>query len=150
MLQRVSESFTRPANTDAYTANDLIANNATAGSVVPMTFALERGGRITRARLHKSSTGATNPAFALWLFDALPTTTAGDNAAMAGNYMTTLIGVLTGTVAHFATNGGVAFLTPAATLLAPDKTVYGLLVATGAYAPASGEVFTVTLEVEPL
>jgi hypothetical protein len=38
----VSASFTRPADTNAYAAGDLVANSVTAGSVIPMTFAVAR------------------------------------------------------------------------------------------------------------
>ena len=44
LIKKVTDSFTRPANTTQYTAADLVANNATAGSVVPLTFNTGRGG----------------------------------------------------------------------------------------------------------
>ena len=45
-VYRSTASFIRPDNTTAYADNDLIANHATAGSVVPMKFHQERGGKL--------------------------------------------------------------------------------------------------------
>jgi len=50
-----SASFTRPANTTAYADGDLVANSATAASVVPLTFTSSRvvgHGTIARVRLY--------------------------------------------------------------------------------------------------
>src|SRR4051812_4733252 len=57
--------FTRPANTTAYAIGDLVADNATAGSVAGMLFpnAVRNAGeaiRIERLRLRKSTALLTN------------------------------------------------------------------------------------------
>ena len=57
-LTVASASFTRPANTTAYSAGGLVANSVTAGSVVPMSFTVQRAAGLTfnlqRARLQKT------------------------------------------------------------------------------------------------
>src|SRR5689334_10112995 len=64
-------SFTRPADTTAYASGDLVANNTSAGSVTPMTFAAARaadkGFMVRRARMKKSTTGTTGAQFRLHL-----------------------------------------------------------------------------------
>jgi hypothetical protein len=81
-----SASFTRPANTTAYADGDLVANSATAASVVPLTFTTSRvvgQGTIARVRLYKSNPSATNANFTLHLFTSDPgVPTNGDNGAL--------------------------------------------------------------------
>jgi len=150
-------SFSRPANTTQYTANDLVADNATAGSVTPLTFSLYRlggSGIIRRARLHKTTTTATVATFTLHLFSAAPTVTNGDNGAFAISSVASLLGSIAIDMSSGAVAGtGSLKQFSAATAIGVDfgsldSTIYGLLVATGAYAPGSGETFTATLEVE--
>jgi hypothetical protein len=85
-----SASFTRPNDTTAYSANDLVANLTTAGSVDPL--AIPVGGysgminlRLVRARLTKSGTSATNANFRIHLYSQSPTCANGDNAAWSTN-----------------------------------------------------------------
>src|SRR5712691_11966257 len=78
--------FTRPNDTTAYASGDLVANSVTAGSVVPMEIAIQGNSmpgstRITRVRLAKSGTTATNANFRVHLYGASPTPTNGDNGA---------------------------------------------------------------------
>lgn len=82
---RASASFTRPANTTAYSVGDLMADNVTAGSVTPMvidlgvTEALIRG--LDMEDSNTSFPAATTIRF--HLFDAAPTFTVGDNGPAA-------------------------------------------------------------------
>jgi hypothetical protein len=156
-INNPSASFTRPADTTAYSVGDLVANSTTAGSVVPMAFVLGNvfgvgSFRTTRARLTKSGTGVTNATFRLHLYQvAAPTVANGDNGAWSTNGAVNWLGNIdvssmlaftdgaTGTGAFAA--GSEGFIK-----LASGVTVYGLLSALGTYTPASGEVFTVTLE----
>lgn len=96
LLTVISSSFTRPADTIAYAAGDLIANSTTGGSVVPMAFpltGLSGTGQtiILRTRLSKTNTSPTNASFRLHLYEAAPVVANGDNGAWstsrAANYL---------------------------------------------------------------
>lgn len=75
---------TRPANTTAYVAGQLLANSTTAGSVTYPTIAAARAndvaGTILRLRLKKSGTTLTNGIFRVHLYNVLPSVTNGDGA----------------------------------------------------------------------
>lgn len=151
-----SANFTRPANTTAYASGDLVANDTTAGSVVPMTFTVARVAQgsvtIRKARLSKSTTTTSNAAFRLHLYTAAPTIANGDNSA----WSTTRSGYL-GAI-DFSSSNALAFSDGTAingvpvvgteinVKLASGTTIVGLLEARAAYGPGSGEVFTVELE----
>lgn len=148
----VSANFTRPADTTAYTAGDLVANSTTAGSVVALSWVVGGGVNLRSIRLRTDNATITNGTFNLWLFDTNPITigvTNGDNGALAGVALSTVIAVcpidLDGSMGG---QGGVglAFYDPG--LIQIGGTVYGLLEARGAYVPASGQVITIVLGVE--
>ena len=159
LSSRQSASFTRPADTTAYASGDLVANNVTAGSVAPMQFAAKRPGasqRILSAALHKSGNGVTNAAFRLHLFSASPGVANGDNGAFVPSALTGYLGAIDVTVDLAGTVGAVGSGVPrtgvATSILSVASAtgvIFGLLEARGAYTPASGEVFTVTLDVTP-
>lgn len=155
-VKLISANFTRPADTTAYASGDLVANSTTAGSVVPLSFAAAaraagKGGKIVGARLAKSNASLTNASFRLHLFTAAPTTiTNGDNGALSTSGVADYIGALDVVVDRAFTDG--AFGRSGAPLsgnfleyVGATTTLYGLLEARGAYTPASGEVFTVTI-----
>ena len=164
-LIRVSANFTRPADTTAYTSGDLVANSVTAASVVPLSWTVSRTVlglvRVRRALLHKNQNSITNAGFQLHLFNASPTiATAGDNSVFATNvsgYDKSMGFIEFTSIARYA-DGAVSQgqcvddtnTKAAAMIVAPaaGRLVYGLLLATGAYTPASAEVFTVDLELE--
>lgn len=142
-----NKSFTRPADTTAYAANDLVANSTTAGSVVPLTFVLPAGAsKLTRVKLHKTGATATNASFTLHLFEDSPTVTNGDNGAFSSTEADKV-----GTVALDATGSqssddtSVSVTTDIVLTPDVDRYVYGLLEAEAAYTPESAEVFTITL-----
>lgn len=157
-----SANFTRPANTTAYAAGDLVANNTTAGSVVPLSWAniVRTAGdcvRIERVRIEKSGTSLTNASFRLHLFEASPTVTVGDNGvfntsgALATDKILNYAGSLPVTMVWSGSDGAIGMgvpLTGPAVTVTPSSgtTIYGLLEVTAAYTPASGEVFYVILE----
>ena len=146
---RVSSSFTRPGDTTAYAAGDLVANSTTAGSVSPMSWQCQgpyRSWLIQRVSLRKSTTTTTNASFRLHLFSASPTVTNGDNGALAGNWSDSVVQTYIGTVSLTATDGGFVGMVPEDGYQPiTDSIVYGLLSATAAYAPGNAEVFKVTL-----
>jgi hypothetical protein len=152
----VAASFTRPADTTAYASGDLVANSTTAGSVVPMPFAVARsrrvGVKIHRCRLRKSGTGITNASFRLHLYTSSPVCANGDNGPWSTDKAATYLGAFDITVDKAMTdgaagNGTVNVGSDIHVLMAGSATIYGLLECRGVYTPASAEAFTVTLEV---
>lgn len=159
---RLSSNFTRPANTTAYTAGDLVANSTTAGSVTPLSFAnaARVAGdcfRVERVRLLASSTSLTTASFIVHFFESSPTVSVGDNAAFdsAGALSTTGSAVYCGnvpvTLTTAGSDGAAGIGTPGVGVgitMAPQSgtTVYALIEANSAYTPTSGETFTVIVE----
>jgi hypothetical protein len=156
-IGNISALFTRPADTTAYAIGDLVANSITAGSVVPLAFKLDNSFpmgqfRLTRARLFKNGAVVTNATFRLHLYQALPTVTNGDNGAWLSTGSADWLGnVDFASMLAFSDGAAGSGSCPAGSeqfvRMKQGTTVYGLLAALGAYTPASGEVFTVVLEV---
>lgn len=156
-------SFTRPANTTQYATGDLVANSATAASVTPLTFEAGRGPgngiSIRRARLYKSDDDITSASFRLHLFSGDPTAsalTAGDNGAISLNtaiteYLGSIDVDMTASPDIYNTAGNLAVGVPLQGVeinhRPSSNVIYGLLEARGTYTPASGETFTVALEI---
>lgn len=153
-----SASFTRPADTTAYASGDLVANSTTAGSVAAMQFTVARiaagSGMIRRARIRKTGTSITNAQFRLHLYSAAPTASNGDNGAWLTDNAANYLGSFDVTLDKAFTDGAAGNGVPVSGseinfALASGQKVYGLLEARGAYTPASGETFTVSLETLP-
>lgn len=158
MIITPSYTFARPADTTSYTSGDLVANDVDAADVVPMSFDLSKyghaaSGKIRRVRLFKDDETVTAATFNVHLFSSSPVVTNGDNGAFA---VSTAAGFL-GTVAVDMSSGAFATTTDLAKAAVANPEInvdlgagkiYGLLEVTGGYAPSSGEVFTVTLEIE--
>jgi hypothetical protein len=156
-----SATFTRPADTNAYTSGDLVANSTTAGSVLSMAFAVAQiaAGSFTvrRARVKKSGTGVTNASFRLHLYRSDPVALSsgianGDNGAWSTKNVADYLGSLDVTVDKAFVDGAAGLGIPTTGtdidgVLASGQTIYGLLEARGTYTPVSAEVFTVELEV---
>jgi hypothetical protein len=153
----ISASFTRPANTTAYAAGQLVANSVTAGSVVPMAFKLDNSFpmgqfRLTRARLYKNGAVITNATFRLHLYQALPTVTNGDGGAWLSSGAANWLGnVDIASMLAFSDGAAGTGSCPAGSEMiirqGQGTTVYGLLAALGAYTPASAEQFSAVIEV---
>ena len=149
-------SFTRPGNTTAYASGQLVANAASAGAVVPMGFGV--GGnsmpgatRITRLRLAKSGTVATNATFRVHLYGSSPTPANGDGGAWSTNQAANYLGAIDVLSMKAFTDGccdvGAAAAGSEFLLRLPGgTTIYALIEARAAYTPAASEVFTLTLE----
>lgn len=158
-IYSTSATFTRPANTIAYSTGDIVTNDTTAINVVPLTFSIPTVGfLLTNAKIQTTNTVNTNAKFFLHLFQLAPTSSSGDNVAFnvtESNYLGNLFIDCTQIVFSNAVSGqGIndpnivqmqtdSNLNPNTTNIAGN--VYGFLVAAAAYTPASGEVFTVTL-----
>lgn len=157
-FRSISAAFTRPNDTTAYNAGDLVANNTAAASVAPMSW-IRTGSRpfiVSRIRLHKSAASVTNAQFRVHLFSATPViSTNGDNAAFASVVAGSAnwLGSFDGTMLATMNDGAVVNCLPTGPLLRRDyvgdpSTLYGLIEAVGAYTPAAQEVFTATLVTE--
>ena len=156
-----SASFTRPNDTTAYAASDLVANSTTAGSVVPLKFELGSQPafahlRLVRARISKTGTSTTNANFRLHLYSQSPTCANGDNGAWSTNQAAFWLGNIDVTSMLAFTDGcagtgslpagSEAFLRFTNNTASTPTYIYGLLMAQAAYTPAAQEVFSVTIE----
>jgi hypothetical protein len=158
-LQRfaASANFTRPANTTAYGVGDLVANHVTAGSVVPMSFALVLPPGVVyirRATLKKSTNTTTDAAFRLHLYLASPTPSNGDNGAWLTTHATYLgaIDITVDKVFSDSSSQGEGVPNVGSEIIVPvagGGAIYGLLEARAAYAPGNAEVFTLGVEGMP-
>lgn len=155
-------SFSRPADTTQYAANDLVGvtTSVAPGNAIEIIGAVDLNGegfRIEVARLRKTDKSLTSATFRLHFFSELPTWTVGDNGA--GGAITALaVADLAGHVGYVditmdrasATAGayGVGNPGPGAITIRPaEGTSFWVSVqATGTYTPASGETFTIALE----
>jgi hypothetical protein len=149
----LTASFTRPADTTAYASGDLVANSTTAGSVVPLSFTMNRvslqGGMIRRVRIRKTGTSITNASFRIHLYTAAPIASNGDNGAFLTDKAANYVGKLDVTCDQAFTDGASGNGTPVvgSEINYRADTYYALIEGRGAYTPVSGEVFTVELEV---
>lgn len=164
-----STAFARPADTTAYAAGDLIANDVDAADVVPGSLSLPRIGtgiKILGGILRKSGASVTNADFAVHLFSGslTPAPTNGDNGALnasqvlactgGADYIGNLVGakanirVLTGGTFCPLTVGVLPYLLVNAN---PNGLSLRFLIeALAAYAPNSAETFSLGLLYEPI
>lgn len=154
-----SASFTRPANTTAYSSGQLVANSTVAASVVPLVLPvlLTQGGAfsVRRVKLAKSGTTILSASFRVHLFTTLPTVaTTGDagvfatvvsgNAGAFGRFDVTLDQAL----ADGSHGQGIPLTGSEATgWLLNTTNIWALIEARAGYTPLSAEVLTLSLEV---
>jgi len=155
-IWNLSQSFSRPNNTTAYAAGQLVANSVTAGLVVPMAFTV--GGnsmpgqfRLSRIRLFKSGTSSTNAQFRLHLYGAPPSVANGDGGVWSTSGAAFYLGSIDVASMKAFTDGCADVGDDAAgsehwIRLAGGATYYGLMEARAAYTPVANEQFTVTPE----
>lgn len=151
-------TFTRPGNTTAYAAGDLVANSATANQVAAMSLQWGGGklnGSLSRLRLSTTNATITNGSFHIWLFANDPSllVTNGDNGALAGLSFSTYGLVHVAAVTLTASMGGVGgwgevTYDPPGKLNVPGQ-LYALIEARAAYVPADSEVFSLQAEIYP-
>lgn len=146
-------SFTKPSGTTAYQSGDLVANSGTAGSVVPMTLAIDnlsnRGCMIRRCRVRKSGTSVTTASFRIHFYKASPTVTNGDNSAWLSNEADDYLGSIDVTVDRAFSDGAVGMggASYGAEIIHKSDTLYALLECRSAYTPITLEVFTIEAEI---
>ena len=158
-LSIVSEAtYTRPANTTQYAANDAVSDSASAPAALEFADAAQvqhGAGVILSAICVSSANQATKPNFRLYIFDDEPTPT-NDNAAWAptdADFMN-LVAVIAftawevGTVTAGAGGNTVSIVSD---ISAPFRTspgsrsLWGLVVERSTYTPVSAEMFTFRL-----
>ena len=149
-----SDDVTLPAGTPTYAIGDLVANSATAGSVVPLIIAADPGTQafwLRKLTLRHSQASVTNSNFRLWGMNASPTVTNGDDGALAGTFLATVLfePILVDVEALLTGGGAIGSSLFDAGLLRIPKTSYWLIEARAAYTRAAAEVFTLELEGEP-
>ena len=163
-IVRVEDNFSRPADTTAYAAGDMVANTTTAGSVTAANSAFvlanvlrdaDLGGYIDQIVLRKDDPTTTDAAFRIHFFDTDPFATApgsGDNAAinLSDNAADDYLGYidvdmnldLFGSGASDSCLGVGYPTRPIAVKAASGTTIWGVLEVRDAYVPKSGETFT--------
>ncbi len=160
VLKSTSATFDRPSDTTQYSANDLVANSTTAGSVSPLSFTIGtgegRGIKIVGGKLQKSATTTTSSSMILHLYTSSPTVANGDNGAFSTDTagylgkitfptMTAFTDDALATMDAGAVSGGFNAINA---YLGSTSVIYGLLQAVATYTPASAETFTATLYIE--
>lgn len=152
---KISVEKTRPADTDNYSANDVISESATNGAGTKWTFSnVGRSGWVTQARVEKNA-GSDTPSLVLFLFSDDPTGELDDNAANTNpvyanisNYighidfdaMESLGASTSWTLATPGTGGNLPLR-----YITTEDALYGVLATRDAWTPGSGEKITVTL-----
>lgn len=162
-LHTIGTTFTRPADTNAYAAGDVVCNSTSAPVIMTFPGAARRGARggfgiLQDATLFSSANVATKLDCELLLFD---TTVAMDNDNAAFTPTDAELLTLVARVPFYASAwsagdatagaGGNAFC-QVSNLGIPFNVgavndLFGVLVARAAYTPVSAEVFTVRLKV---
>ena len=157
-----SQSITRPANTTTYTAHTAVCASTTV-VCSPLQFTLPSGGgpgsgSLLNVTMLKTGNTTANADFIVWLYSQSPYvgTTIKDNIGYVGPFAVDvpyLVGYATcGTPT--ATSDGTAQVWYECTLniTAPKgpvwngtNSLFGMIEVTAAYAPSSGEQFTVYL-----
>lgn len=154
-----SQTITRPADTTAYAAGDLVANSTTAGSVTPFRFYIPRGlGKNLIVKGHRvvksDQSDVANATFDVWLFASSPTVANGDNGALSADLVAAgYLGQLAGGAMVAGSDDAIAVVSAAETgwayhYLGAADSIYGLLEATAAYSPANAETFYVSLIID--
>lgn len=148
-------SFTRPADTTAYAAQDVVSNSTTAPTLLTFAGAGRANGGsglILSARHMKSSTGISGANYRLHLYKVSTVTPINDNAQFAMLYANRLNRV--GFIDFNHTAGGTGSDSSSALTTfvnlpfvcdAAATALYGILTVTGAYTPTSGEQHMIEL-----
>lgn len=154
---RVSATFTRPSDTTQYAASDVVSNSTSAPAVLTfsgMARGNGGGGRILTARHIKNNTATTSASFRLWLYRTAPTP-INDNAqfpllwANRANrlgfvdFTHTTAGSGSDSSSSMVLFTGLDYVCDAAA-----RDLYGILITTATYTPASGEQHFIELGTE--
>jgi len=159
LVANPSSTLTTVANTTAYSAGDLLANNSTAGSVTPPSLTVGRVAasqvKLNRFRLRSAGTNLSGVNILVDLWSSAPTFTNGDNGAYAvatsgaGAYW---LGQLTFAMQQLGDAGVAAAVLPDGPMLlklaAGVTDIYWSAQILSALSKTSAQAFTLTAEVE--
>ena len=159
----VQANFTRPNDTNAYAAGDVIADSTSAATIITLEGAVKGDGEssiILTAKLISSANQATKLDARLWLFDTAPSSYGNDNAAFTPTdaEMRTVLAVIafpsTAWIGGDATSGAGGnamceaqglWLPIATAARATGNSIYAVLEARNAYTPVAQERFDLRL-----
>jgi hypothetical protein len=160
VLVTPSSVLSRPANTTAYAANELVASSTSAGSVVTPSFAALAAaggsGTLRRAKLlTNATTGLNNVAFHIDLWSSAPTFTNGDGGAYApASGSASWLGSMTVTGMTQLGDGAVGAAvsdvgSDISFVLASTPNIFWSLecISSGGFTPLSGQQFTFIPEI---
>lgn len=154
-LRTKGYEITRPANTTAYTAGDVVSDSTTATTPIPLEVSGRNGGTgyIMRMRLITDQSTCTAQ-FRVWVYSVSNMTLAADNAAFTLLYANKanrlgsidLPAMATGTG---TSNSASAMVPSSTTVFAPfpyqcaptDNRLYFVLETRSGFTPASGQKF---------
>lgn len=147
--KNVSASFTRPANTTPYAAEDVVSNSTSAPTLLTFAGAARSNGGsglILSARHLKNSTTTSGATYRLHLYSDNTVSAINDNAQFRLLFANRAkrIGFIdfnhgTGGTGSDATNALTTFVNLPFVCEAASTALYGTLTVTGAYTPTSGE-----------
>lgn len=154
--------LTRPNDTNAYTAGDVVNDSASAGTVLTIPAQIDGANGFTLLQeliCISSQNAATKPDLELWLFSEAPAA-QNDNApfAVTDAELAKLVGIVTIPVASFkVANTGAAAVgnvvcdvlnlsMPICTPAGSKGVLYGVVIVRNAYAPVALEEFTFILK----
>jgi hypothetical protein len=153
-IRQYSTLITRPTNTTAYVAGDIVSN-AVAGDVQIVGENEFKSGDIVGARMATNSTNVTNATFRLFLFSddanlSDISDNSGNNVSVAAD--ADMIGWCDFTLAVTGLNNssGIATVDGVTDFEMPFRSTDGIharLVATGSYTPTSAEQIQLTIMV---
>lgn len=158
-LTRVSAELTRPADTTAYAANDVVADSTSAPTLLSLTNAMRvsgGSGYVVRVALTTDKKSIT-PRFRIHFFNASNPTIANDNAQHKELYADTgkRLGYVDLSAMTTAADSSGSDTSRAfdSTVRLPivasgSRTIYALLETLDSFTPASGEKFTLTVFVD--
>lgn len=149
---------TRTADTNAYTANDVIG--AATGSTAALTFskvAPQSGGTVLvrSTTLEVDATGVISgeTSYTLHLYSDAPPSALGDNVAWdlpSGDRGTYLGSLALGTPVDVGSSLYIAVDGINKEITLPGENLYGYLVTVGAYTPTSARVYRIKIHTEAL
>lgn len=157
----IAANFTRPSDTTAYTAGDVVSDSTSAPTVITFPRATSDSiSTIQQAIIVTSASVATKPDLELWLFDTT-VTPDNDNAVFTPTdaELRTLIGVIAFPTGSFKVGdatagvGGNAICDVQTLNIQVNSTpavnsIYGVLVVRNAYVPVSAERFDIRLKIK--
>lgn len=162
-IRRYQVEFTRPANSTAYTAGDIVADSTTGGSYALKFPVLSPVGKIIAARMEADTSVATNGTFRLHFFaDSAGLGRLADNAAFTPVdtvYDSLAVGYINFTlqaagtassqiISHYITSTAVDIPYRLPQGNSAQTKIWGVLTATAAWVPNNAGKIRITLWIE--